>query len=204
MQAGRPARTLSWGSRKHYPHFFVKKFLLSWTWIMISSCAVNIKRKLTQFAISWFWQICNLAFPIPRPPSFKLPCYCCWPKAFWTRSSTTTSTSSSWAKGEKIYHFMISISPWMASAGEIVRWKYIIGEEGAAVNVKRREMAGSKKGDRKGDCSYKTPPHHNLATLIIIWSFILSQVLSSIFVSWERVVKKYSTHPLHSLVPLNA
>ena len=159
---------------------------------MISSCAVNIKRKLTQFAISWFWQICNLAFPIPRPPSFKLPCYCCWPKAFWTRSSTSTSTSSTWTKGEKIYLFMISKSPWLASAGEIVHWKYIIGEERAAVNVKRREMAGSKKGDRKGDCSYKAPPHHNLATLIIIWSFILLQVSSYIFVSCERVVKKYS------------
>ena len=158
---------------------------------MISSCAVNIKRKLTQFAISWFWQICNLAFPIPRPPSFKLPCYCCWPKAFWTRSLT-------WAKGEKIYLFMTSKSPWLASAGEIVLWKYIIGEERAAVNVKRREMAGSKKGDRKGDCSYKAPPHHYLATLIIIWSFILLQVLSYIFVSWERVVKKYSAHPLQS------
>ena len=118
---------------------------------MISSCAVNIKRKLTQFAISWFWQICNLAFPIPRPPSFKLPCYCCWPKAFWT-------TSSTWTKGEKIYLFMISKSPWLASAGEIVLWKYIIGEERAAVNVKRREMAGSKKGDGKGDCSYKVSP----------------------------------------------
>ena len=98
------------------------------------------------------------------------------------------------------YDFQVAL----ASAGEIVLWKYIIGEERAAVNVKRREMAGSKKGDRKGDCSYKTPPHHNLATLIIIWSFILSQVLSSIFVSWERVVKKYSAHPLHSLVPSNA
>ena len=86
------------------------------------------------------------------------------------------------------YDFQVAL----ASAGEIVLWKYIIGEERAAVNVKRREMAGSKKGDRKGDCSYKAPPHHNLATLIIIWSFILLQVLSSIFVSCERVVKKYS------------
>ena len=92
------------------------------------------------------------------------------------------------------YDFQVAL----ASAGEIVLWKYIIGEERAAVNVKRREMAGSKKGDRKGDCSYKAPPHHNLATLIIIWSFILLQVLSSIFVSWERVVKKYSAHPLPS------
>ena len=61
-----------------------------------------------------------------------------------------------------------------------------------------------RKETERGIAHIRLLPHHNLATLIIIWSFILSQVLSSIFVSWERVVKNYSAHPLHSLVPLIA